>query len=259
MLFQSLYPFLPSTNSKKLLYTKIPNHPVHFLWLSQHLMTNNLIFPFHSFQPIQVSRYHARSLSFRFLIRLMRPLLHFTRIYQSTTSISCMHCTKDVLYWSFDGDGVWHGMERKREWHESNLKKHDDKHFGVCTNSKIPLLSNLKFQSACLLAGYISWVNSYLLWKAAPTIPCRNSLRFFRSTCFSVKLQKKRQEWIFRVWIYECVLGVCVYNNGRLCLNAAPKSGRDPQYLKKSNENLRVVLIGYSLRLYFYEDDFLFV
>lgn len=110
-----------------------------------------------------------------------------------------------------------------------------------------------------MFVGCISWVNSYLLWKAAPTIPCRNSLRFFRSTCFSVKLQKKRQEWIFRVGIYECVLGVCVYNNRRLCLNAAPKSGRDPQYLKKSNENLRVVLIGYSLRLYFYKDDFLFV
>lgn len=141
MFFKSLYPFLPSTNSKKPLYAKKPNHPVHFLWLSQHLMTNNL----HSFQPIQVSRYHARSLSFRFLIRLMRPLLHFTRIYQSTTSISCMHYTKDVLYWSFNGDGVWHGMKRKREWHESNLKKHDDKHFGVCSNSKFPFFQTWSF------------------------------------------------------------------------------------------------------------------
>lgn len=125
-------------------------------------MTNNLIFPFHSFQPIQVSRYHARSLSFRFLIRLMRPLLHFTRIYQSTTSISCMHCTKDVLYWSFNGDGVWHGMERKREWHESNLKKHDDKHFGVCTNSKFPFFQTWSFNPhVCWLATFLELILTF--------------------------------------------------------------------------------------------------
>lgn len=152
---------------------------------------------------------------------------------------------------------AWYGEKKRMAWEQ--LEETQRQTFRRLFEFKIPLLSNLKFQSACLLAGCISWVNSYLLWKAAPTIPCRNSLRFFRSTCFSVKLQKKRQEWIFRVWIYECVLGVCVYNNRRLCLNAALKSGRDPQYLKKSNENLRVVLIGYSLRLYFYEDDFLFV
>lgn len=151
---------------------------------------------------------------------------------------------------------AWNGEKKRMAWEQ--LEETRRQTFRRLFEFKIPLLSNLKFQSACLLAAFLELILTFFekrhqQYRAAIVY---GSFVLLVSQ-WNCKRNDKNEYFVFE--FYECVLDVCVYNNRRLCLNAAPKSGRDPQYLKKSNENLRVVLIGYSLRLYFYKDDFLFV